>query len=145
MMIRVGIVGATGYTAVELLKLLQRHPHVEVTALTSRDTTKPHLSEVHPSLRDQFDLHLEPFRNRHVCRKSRLCFLLPATRGFRRNCQPIAEPFHQSHRLQCRLSPQRCSDVLKTGMASNTPIPTESAKSPTESPNCFAINSKQRR
>lgn len=55
-MIRVGIVGATGYTAVELLKILLRHPQVEVTALTSRDTSHPHLSDVHPSLRDRLNL-----------------------------------------------------------------------------------------
>ena len=56
-MIRVGIVGATGYTAVELLKILLRHPEVTVTAITSRDPAKPHLSEVHPSLRDQLNLN----------------------------------------------------------------------------------------
>ena len=55
-MIRVGIVGATGYTAVELLKILLRHPQVSVTALTSRDPNQPHLSEVHPALRDQLNL-----------------------------------------------------------------------------------------
>lgn len=55
-MIRVGIVGATGYTAVELLKILLRHPEVEVTTLTSRDTSHPHLSDVHPLLRDQLNL-----------------------------------------------------------------------------------------
>jgi len=56
-MIRVGIVGATGYTAVELLKILLRHPEVTVTAITSRDPEKPHLSEVHPGLRDQLNLN----------------------------------------------------------------------------------------
>lgn len=55
-MIRVGIVGGTGYTAVELLKILLRHPEVTVTAITSRDPATPHLSEVHPSLRDQLNL-----------------------------------------------------------------------------------------
>jgi len=33
---KVGIIGATGYTGVELLRLLLRHPQVEVTALTSQ-------------------------------------------------------------------------------------------------------------
>jgi N-acetyl-gamma-glutamyl-phosphate reductase len=59
-MIRVGIVGATGYTAFELIKLLLRHPHVEITQLTSRDTECPHVSQVHPALRDQIDLSLLP-------------------------------------------------------------------------------------
>ena len=55
-MVRVGIVGATGYTALELLKLLARHPHVEVTKITSRDTNCPSLADVHSSLRGVFDL-----------------------------------------------------------------------------------------
>ena len=55
-MIRVGIVGATGYTALELLKLLARHPQVEVTKITSRDTSCPALADVHAGLRGVFDL-----------------------------------------------------------------------------------------
>ena len=34
--IKIGIVGATGYTGVELLRLLANHPNAEVTAITSR-------------------------------------------------------------------------------------------------------------
>ena len=60
-MIRVGIVGATGYTALELLKILLRHPEVEITKLTSRDETRPSLSEVHPGLRERLDLSFCPF------------------------------------------------------------------------------------
>ena len=42
MAIRVGIVGGTGYTGVELLRLLARHPDVELTSITSRgDAGKP--------------------------------------------------------------------------------------------------------
>ena len=56
-MIRVGIVGATGYTALELLKILLRHPQVEVTCLTSRDQELPSLAQVHPILRDRLPLN----------------------------------------------------------------------------------------
>lgn len=45
--LNVAILGATGYTALELLKILERHPHVCVVALTSRDETRP-LGHVHP-------------------------------------------------------------------------------------------------
>ena len=58
-MIRTAILGATGYTARELLGLLLRHPEVEVTALTTRQEHRPHVAEVHPSLRGRLDLHLE--------------------------------------------------------------------------------------
>jgi N-acetyl-gamma-glutamyl-phosphate reductase len=35
-MIKIGIVGGTGYTGVELLRILAAHPHAELTAITSR-------------------------------------------------------------------------------------------------------------
>jgi N-acetyl-gamma-glutamyl-phosphate reductase len=60
-MIRIGILGATGYTALELIKILLRHSEIEITRLTTRDTDAPHLDAVHPSLRGQLDLHLTPF------------------------------------------------------------------------------------
>lgn len=50
-MIRVGIVGATGYTGVELLRLLAAHPGVDITVVTSRgDAGKP-VADLFPSLR----------------------------------------------------------------------------------------------
>ena len=38
-MIKIGIVGGTGYTGVELLRLLAQHPQAEVVAITSRGAT----------------------------------------------------------------------------------------------------------
>src|SRR5262245_1172017 len=58
-MIRVGILGATGYTALELIKLLLRHPQVEITCLTSRHEGRPLVSTVHPQLTSRLDLPLE--------------------------------------------------------------------------------------
>lgn len=57
-MIRVGILGATGYTALELIKLLLRHPEVEVTTVTSRQQGNPRLAEIHPQLTGRLDLEL---------------------------------------------------------------------------------------
>jgi len=57
-MTRVAILGGTGYTALELLRILLRHPQAQVTALTSRTETG-HVSDVHPSLAGQLDLRLE--------------------------------------------------------------------------------------
>lgn len=56
---RVAIVGATGYTALDLLKILARHPHVEVSTITSRQEDEPFLADVHPSLTGLFDLKCE--------------------------------------------------------------------------------------
>ncbi len=54
--IKVGIVGGTGYTGVELLRLLARHPQVEVTEITSRAEAGRSVSELYPNLRGHFDL-----------------------------------------------------------------------------------------
>jgi N-acetyl-gamma-glutamyl-phosphate reductase len=50
-MIKVGIVGGTGYTGVELLRLLAAHPQVELTAITSRKEDGMPVAEMFPSLR----------------------------------------------------------------------------------------------
>ena len=55
-MIKVGIVGGTGYTGVELLRLLTQHPNVEITAITSRKETGMPVAEMFPSLRGCVDL-----------------------------------------------------------------------------------------
>ncbi len=51
-MVKVGIVGATGYTGIELIRLLAEHPEVEVSILTSRTNAGQKVSETFPSLRD---------------------------------------------------------------------------------------------
>ncbi len=50
MKIRVGIIGATGYTAIETFKLLLRHPEAEVTLATSRSEAGQPIAQVHPFL-----------------------------------------------------------------------------------------------
>ncbi|HWH41956.1 MAG TPA: N-acetyl-gamma-glutamyl-phosphate reductase [Usitatibacter sp.] len=55
-MIKVGVVGGTGYTGVELLRLLAMHPQVEVTAITSRAEAGVRVADYFPSLRGRYDL-----------------------------------------------------------------------------------------
>ncbi|WP_035383689.1 N-acetyl-gamma-glutamyl-phosphate reductase [Ferriphaselus sp. R-1] len=55
-MIKVGIVGGTGYTGVELLRLLARHPQVQLTAITSRADAGTRVDAMFPSLRGYVDL-----------------------------------------------------------------------------------------
>jgi len=55
-MIKVGIVGGTGYTGVELLRLLVRHPEVELAAITSRGDAGSAVADMFPSLRGIVDL-----------------------------------------------------------------------------------------
>lgn len=54
-MIKVGIVGATGYTGVELLRLLAQHPKAEITAVTSRQEDGMPVADMFPSLRGHVD------------------------------------------------------------------------------------------
>jgi N-acetyl-gamma-glutamyl-phosphate reductase len=60
-MIRVAILGGSGYTALELIRILLRHPEAKIVAITSRQEGTPRIDEVHPSLVGQIDLQLEPF------------------------------------------------------------------------------------
>ena len=60
-MTKIAILGGSGYTAVELIKLLLRHPHAEIVAVTSRQQDTPLVAELHPSLTGRLDLRCEPF------------------------------------------------------------------------------------
>ena len=55
-MIKVGIVGGTGYTGVELLRLLARHPQVELRAITSRKEAGMAVADMFPNLRGRVGL-----------------------------------------------------------------------------------------
>lgn len=55
-MIKVGIVGATGYTGAELLRLLAVHPEAEVAVITSRSEKGKPVADLYPSLRGHIDL-----------------------------------------------------------------------------------------
>jgi len=60
-MIKAGIVGGTGYTGVELLRLLAQHPQVELKAITSRKEAGTPVARMFPSLRKRVELaFIEP-------------------------------------------------------------------------------------
>jgi len=54
--IKAGIVGGTGYTGVELLRLLSQHPHVELAAITSRSEDGLPVADMFPNLRGRVGL-----------------------------------------------------------------------------------------
>ena len=58
-MIKVAVLGATGYTALEAIKILLRHPQAEIVAVTSRQEGNTPVSSVHPSLVARLDRPLE--------------------------------------------------------------------------------------
>ncbi len=67
---RVGIVGARGYTGGELLRLLYAHPKVEITYVTSRQYAGKMVGNIHPNLRGLLDLRFEEF---NVSKASERC------------------------------------------------------------------------
>lgn len=60
-MTKIAILGGSGYTALELIKILLRHPGVEIVAVTSRQSETPFVSDLHPSLAGRIQLRCEPF------------------------------------------------------------------------------------
>jgi N-acetyl-gamma-glutamyl-phosphate reductase len=103
-MIRVGILGATGYTALELIKILLRHPGAQITAVTSRQEGRPPIASTHPSLTGRLDLPLEDFAPAAVAERCDCIFQLLAPRRLGRIGEGPARPGQARHRLQRRLS-----------------------------------------
>jgi N-acetyl-gamma-glutamyl-phosphate reductase len=73
-MITVAVLGATGYTALEAIKILLRHPEAKIVAVTSRQEGKPPISTVHPSLVGRLDLALEDLEPEEVGRRADCVF-----------------------------------------------------------------------
>ncbi|OYW17498.1 MAG: N-acetyl-gamma-glutamyl-phosphate reductase, partial [Planctomycetales bacterium 12-60-4] len=73
-MTRVAILGATGYTALELIRILLDHPHADVTTLTSRQEGSPHIHSVHPSLYGRLDVKCEDLPPSAVAERADVVF-----------------------------------------------------------------------
>jgi N-acetyl-gamma-glutamyl-phosphate reductase len=91
--IRVAVAGASGYIGAELLRLLLRHPHVEVTGVTSERLAGEPLAKVYPHLRTLTDLALHDLEPQWLADVADVVFLalphlesqrvLPVLRGRR--------------------------------------------------------------
>ncbi len=73
-MTRIAILGATGYTALELMKILVRHPEAEIVAVTSRQEGNPHVAMVHPSLARRVDLEMQNLSPAEVIARAECVF-----------------------------------------------------------------------
>ena len=73
-MVNVGIIGATGYTALELIRIILNHPEIKLTALTSRQEGSPHVSTVHPSLTGRLDIRCEDLKPQQVAERAEYVF-----------------------------------------------------------------------
>lgn len=73
-MLNVAIVGASGYTGLELIRLLHCHPEVAVTCLTSEQSAGKPISEVFPTLRGRCDIVLENLEPVRISEKADIIF-----------------------------------------------------------------------
>ena len=73
-MLNVAIVGASGYTGLELIRILYCHPEAAVTCLTSEQSAGKRISDVFPTLRGRCDLMLENLEPVRVAEKADVIF-----------------------------------------------------------------------
>ena len=73
-MLKIAIVGASGYTGLELIRILHCHPEVAVTCLTSEQSAGKRISDVFPTLRGRCELVLENLEPVRVAEKADIIF-----------------------------------------------------------------------
>lgn len=73
-MVRAAILGATGYTALEVIKLLLRNPEVQVTAATTRQEGSPSIASIHQSLTGRLDLKCEDLSPQQIAERADYAF-----------------------------------------------------------------------
>ena len=110
----VAILGASGYTALELIKILLRHPEANISALTTRQEGQPHIAEFHPSLTGRIDL---------VCES-----LSPSQIAARCECVFSALPHTASMAIVPELLAAGCRVVDLSGDHAHLPVGVERAR-----------------
>ena len=73
--IPVAVIGANGYTGVELVRLLLNHPHIRLTHLTSRQYAGKPFAEIFPSFLGKTNLIFEDMDVAKIAKKNRVVFL----------------------------------------------------------------------
>lgn len=73
-MVRVAVLGATGYTAFETIRLLLRNPQVQITAATTRQEGSPSIASIHPSLTGRLDLKCEDLSPKQIAERADFAF-----------------------------------------------------------------------
>jgi N-acetyl-gamma-glutamyl-phosphate reductase len=70
----IGIIGGSGYTGGELLRLLAQHPEAKVRAVTSRSRKGQKVSDTHTHLRKIYDLNFEDLTPEEVASRCDIVF-----------------------------------------------------------------------
>jgi N-acetyl-gamma-glutamyl-phosphate reductase len=88
---KVGIIGATGYTGLELLRFLIHHPNIEIAALTSQKYAGIEIGQVFPALTDQIQIKCEELSAQRILEKTDFLF----TAVPHKTAMEIVPRFHQ--------------------------------------------------
>lgn len=73
-MIRIAVAGATGYTALELIRILLRNPEVQITAATTRQAGRTPICTIHPSLTGRIELDCEDLSISQIAERADFVF-----------------------------------------------------------------------
>jgi N-acetyl-gamma-glutamyl-phosphate reductase len=73
-MVRVGVIGASGYAGAELVRILSGHPAVRLTVATSRQYAGNRFDSLYPALKDCTDIQLEAYSAERVCQNADIVF-----------------------------------------------------------------------
>jgi len=83
-MVKVGVIGATGYTGEEIIRILLRHPNIKITYLAAKIEKEQPIDEIFPYLSSRLDLNCEILDIQKAISKADLFFLaLPHTVSFK--------------------------------------------------------------
>ena len=72
---RVAVIGASGYTGMELLRIIQRHPHLELAAVTSEQRAGQVVGEAFPAMRGLIDLEFEALDGADLAKRAEAAFV----------------------------------------------------------------------
>jgi N-acetyl-gamma-glutamyl-phosphate reductase len=72
--LKVGIIGATGYSGVELIRLIQQHPNIQLSTIVSGSQSGKELAEIYPHLSSIIKSKLEPLDVEHISSEVDLVF-----------------------------------------------------------------------
>ena len=74
MRLPIAIVGASGYTGAELLRLLLLHPRIEIASISAGRAAGRAIADIFPQFRDQLPMSVEAFDARAIANKAKLVF-----------------------------------------------------------------------